>query len=122
MNSVTARTLFVAIFAVVSVLFFWSSPPSGPQGVAHLDKVVHFGLFFIVAASLHYAFRFPYWVSITILTLYGIAIEVIQYHIPGRGADVWDVVADVAGAVSFFIIFDLLKKNRAKRKPDATTK
>ena len=122
MNSVTARTLFVAIFAVVSVLFFWSSPPSGPSGVTHLDKVVHFGLFFIVAASLHYAFRFPYWVSIAILTLYGITIEVIQYHIPGRGADVWDVVADVSGAVSFFILFDWYKKYRAKRKPGAKYK
>ena len=122
MNSVTARTLFVVIFAVVSVLFFWSSPPSGPPGVAHLDKVVHFGLFFIVAASLHYAFRFPYWASITILTLYGLAIEAIQYHIPGRGADVWDLVADLTGAVCFFILFDWFKKHRAKRKLSAKPK
>lgn len=114
MNSVGARSIFVVIFCTVSMLFFWSSPPSGPQGIAHLDKVVHFGLFFILAASMHYAFRFPYWMSIAVLTLYGIAIEVIQHYIPGRGADVWDVVADVAGAVSFFICFHAYKKWRQK--------
>lgn len=122
MNSRLARTLFVVIFVVVSVLFFWSSPPSGPSGVAHLDKVVHFGLFFIVAASLHYAFRLRYWVSLLILTFYGVSIEVIQSYIPGRGADIWDLVADLAGAVSFFIVFYAYKKGRAKRNPRATNK
>lgn len=116
MNTLTARTLFVVVFVVVSGLFFWSSPPSGPQGIAHLDKVVHFGLFFIVAASMHYAFRLNYWVSMVVLTCYGIAIEVIQHYIPGRGADVWDVVADVAGAASFFILFHWYKKSRTRRR------
>lgn len=116
MNSLIARALFVVIFVVVSVMFFWSSPPSGPQGLAHLDKVVHFGLFFIVAASLHYAFRLPYWLSLVILTLYAMTIEVVQSYIPGRGADLWDFVADMAGAVSFFIIFHWYKKSRAKRQ------
>lgn len=122
MNSRLARTLFVVIFVVVSVLFFWSSPPSGPSGVTHLDKVVHFGLFFIVAASLHYAFRLRYWVSLLILTFYGVSIEVIQSYIPGRGADIWDLVADLAGAVSFFIVFYAYKKGRAKRNRRATNK
>lgn len=115
-NSVAARSVFVVVFCLVSLLFFWSSPPSGPQGIAHLDKVVHFALFFVVAASWHYAFRLPYWVSMLALTAYGIAIEVIQHYIPGRGADVWDVVADVAGAAAFFLCFAGYKKLRARKR------
>lgn len=116
MNSIKARIIFVVVLCVVSFMFFWHSPPTSPVTVQHLDKVVHFILFFVLAASMHYAFRFPYWLSMVILTGYGISIEFIQHYIPGRGADVWDVVADVAGAAAFFVLFHLYKVNRNKRQ------
>ncbi|RUO31214.1 hypothetical protein CWE14_12020 [Aliidiomarina soli] len=112
LNSVVARTLFVFTFCLVSGLFFWQSPPAGPTSVAHLDKVVHFGLFFVLAASMQYAFRMRYLWSLSWLLLYAVAIEWIQYYIPGRGADGWDVVADMAGALSFFIVFSWYKQKR----------
>ena len=116
MNSIKARSIFVVVFCVVSFMFFWHSPPSGPVGIQHLDKVVHFILFFVVAASMHYAFRLPYWLAMVILTLYGISIEIIQHFIPGRGADVWDVVADVAGAAAFFLCLHGYKVWRRRRQ------
>lgn len=96
-------------------MFFWHSPPSGGVSLPHLDKVVHFILFFVVAASMHYAFRLPYGLAMIILALYGISIEFIQHHIPGRGADLWDVVADIAGATAFFVCFHTYKVWRGKK-------
>lgn len=96
-------------------MFFWHSPPSGGVSIQHLDKVVHFSLFFVVAASMHYAFRLPYWVAMIILAVYGISIEFIQHYIPGRGADVWDLVADIAGAAAFYLCFHTYKVRRRKK-------
>lgn len=115
MNSVIARVLFVIVFVAVSGLFFMQSPPGGP-GVPHLDKVVHFLLFFVLAASLHYAFRLRYRWSLLVLFVYAIATEVIQHYIPGRGADVYDVVADMAGAVAFFALFSWYKRGRRQQR------
>jgi VanZ family protein len=115
LNSLLARVLFVIVLVAVSALFFTQNPPSGPA-IQNLDKVVHFCLFFVLAASMHYAFRLPYWLSMLILTAYGIAIELVQYHIPGRGADVWDVVADVAGALTFFVLFAWWKRRWLARQ------
>lgn len=112
MNSVIARAIFVVILFVVSALFFWQSPPASPVQIAHLDKAVHFMLFFVLAASMHYAFRLPVWVSLPSLLVYGIAIEVIQHQLPTRTGDVWDVVADMVGAVTFFLLFALYKRLR----------
>ncbi|RUO24418.1 hypothetical protein CWE09_11175 [Aliidiomarina minuta] len=106
-----ARLAFIIVFLAVSALFFTQNPPSGPS-IQHLDKAVHFTLFFVLAASMHYAFRLHWSWSMLLLTGYGIAIEVIQHHLPARGADVWDVVADVAGAATFYILLGLYKKKR----------
>ncbi|MGX5915081.1 VanZ family protein [Aliidiomarina sp. Khilg15.8] len=106
-----ARAFFVLVLIVVSALFFTQNPPAGPS-IPHLDKVVHFGLFFILAASMHYAFRLPWGWSLLLLAGYGIAIEAIQHHLPNRGADVWDLVADVAGAACFYALLGLWKRWR----------
>lgn len=117
MNSVVARIVFVIVLMAVSGLFFMQSPPAGP-GIPHLDKVVHFGLFFILAASMHYAFRLRYRWSLVILFGYAVATEVIQYYIPGRGADIYDVIADMAGAGTFFMLFGWYKRSRGQRLAD----
>lgn len=106
-----ARLTFIIVFLGVSALFFTQNPPSGPQ-IPHLDKAIHFGLFFILAASMHYAFRLHWIWSMLLLTGYGIAIELIQQQLPTRGADFWDVVADVAGAATFYLLLALYKKKR----------
>lgn len=114
MNSIKARIIFLIVVCAVTFMFFWASPPSAPVNAQHLDKVVHFILFFLVAASMHYAFRLRYWISMVVLTMYGVGIEVVQHYIPGRGADIWDLVADVAGAAAFFALFHLYKLGRNK--------
>ncbi|MCC5854564.1 MAG: VanZ family protein [Idiomarina sp.] len=97
------RLVFGLIFVVVSGLFLMQSPPTvSVNHIPHLDKLVHFALFFVLAASLHLAFAPPVWLGMLLLIAYGITIEVIQHFIPGRGAEVMDVVADTLGAGAFY--------------------
>lgn len=108
-----ARAFFVVVLVAVSALFFTQNPPSGPS-IEHLDKAVHFALFFVLAASMHYAFRLPWGWSLLLLAGYGIAIEAVQYHLPRRGADGWDLVADMLGAACFYLLLALWKRWRRR--------
>ncbi|MCH8501923.1 MAG: VanZ family protein [Aliidiomarina sp.] len=100
------RITFVLVLVSISILFLIQSPPTPAQVArfAHADKVAHFALFFILAGSLHLAFRPRVLLGLTLLLIYGVLIEVVQHYVPGRGADVWDVVADMAGAASFYLL------------------
>jgi VanZ family protein len=108
---VIARAFFVLVLIAVSTLFFIQNPPAGPA-VPHLDKAVHFVLFFVLAASMHYAFRLAWGWSMLLLAIYGIAIEAVQYRLPGRGADGWDLVADLVGAACFYVLLRWWKSRR----------
>lgn len=72
-------------------------------GYSHVDKLMHAAMF----ALCGYFFVLG-WLSsrLQILPLYlgllvvGGSTEWLQGHIPGRSADVWDLVADAAGAAT----------------------
>lgn len=98
------RIIFSLVLIIVSGLFLMQSPPSPAMSqFAHADKVVHFGLFFVLAATMHLAFRPHLLMAVPILFIYAVSIEAIQHFVPGRGADVWDVVADMAGVLGFYL-------------------
>ena len=50
----------------------------------------------------------------TLALIWAIAIEVIQSTLPSRSADVWDVVADVVGAVCALAIAHCVIQNRLR--------
>jgi len=82
-------------------IWWLSSNPSPPGSswleIPHLDKVAHFGLFFVQAILLRVAgmsARMAFLVAIT----WGGIDEVHQRFVPGRAADHGDWLADVVGA------------------------
>lgn len=98
-----ARLIFILTLVVVSFALLAQSPPKPASfSFQHADKVAHFVVFFVLAGTLHLAFRPRVWVGMMLLLFYGVAIEAIQYYIPGRGAEVLDVVADMVGAATFY--------------------
>lgn len=103
--------IFILTFLVVSFWLLAQNPPK-PTSVrfAHADKVAHFIVFFALAVSLHLAFRPRVWLGVVLLLSYGIAIEVIQYFVPNRGAEVLDVVADLCGVLAFYVLLGLVKR------------
>jgi VanZ family protein len=86
--------------------------------ITNLDKYVHIILFgtFVFLWSFYFATKdekkvFPIRKSLTILLiacLYGTAMEYVQkYFIPNRDFDIYDIAADVVGAVLGFLIVRL---------------
>ncbi|MCZ4693701.1 VanZ family protein [Ancylomarina euxinus] len=106
-----------------------SLPHTSMIEIPHFDKIIHFGLFFIMGifliAELRYQTKLNR-ISIAIFTflliaIYGGAIEILQerYFI-NRSGDIWDLCADVAGGVCSVFMFPILKKQKdllLNRKP-----
>jgi VanZ family protein len=91
---------------------------------SHLDKVLHFICFALLAVLFYRAYdTLPFGASIGILFLlsvvsaigYGIGDELHQRFIPLRVADKWDILADGAGAL-FGLVFYLLWRYRGGRR------
>lgn len=74
----------------------------------HLDKVVHFGMFFIMAiflcSELHYQTRIRthtiFWITVIFSFIFGGLIEILQMTYFQRGGEWGDLHADVLGAVA----------------------
>ncbi|EGN75203.1 VanZ like family protein [Idiomarina sp. A28L] len=109
------RILFIIVVVVVSALFLMQTPPSpSVANFAHADKVVHFGLFFVLAITMHLAFRPRLWLALPILLIYAVTIEIVQHYVPGRGADIWDVIADMVGVLGFYLARAVYKKSKKR--------
>lgn len=87
--------------------------------ILHIDKVAHFGFFFVQSVLLsllfHYKLRNRYFQIIFFSTLlaflYGGIIEILQYEFFNRTGDWYDLLADVlggfAGALSCTLFFKM---------------
>lgn len=62
------------------------------------DKVGHAGAYAVLGALLTLATG-RVWLAVLLATLFGVSDEIHQYFVPGRAADVYDVVADGVGAL-----------------------
>ena len=113
------------------VIFIFCTMPSGHiprMRIPHLDKIVHFGFFFIQSLWLSLFFNFQtkssYFRIIRLSTLsafvYGGVIELLQDSIFHRTGDLYDLIADIlggfAGAMAYpaaLRLYDaIFKKNR----------
>jgi VanZ family protein len=99
------------------MLIFWQS--SGPLPVQTpslpgLDKLAHAVIYALLAylaarafatlALLNHPRVLPVAAAL-FAGLYGLSDEVHQAFVPGRSADIWDLAADVAGAIAGAIIY-----------------
>lgn len=100
----TARLLFLLVLIALSAIFLMRFSPGDLPRFEHADKIVHFAAFFILALTFHRAFPIPVWVALIILTAYGLAIEYVQNLLPYRQASMGDLLADAAGAASYYLV------------------
>lgn len=94
-----AGPAFAAAVLLSLVVLFWPSPPSGSAAVPGADKLVHAGLFLLLAATA--ALRFGAARRVLVLALvYAAGSELVQAGLLAeRGGDAWDLLADGVGAV-----------------------
>ena len=108
-NSVGFQLLFAIAMLIASVAML------SPASYSHneYDKLVHLGTFAVLAFLLDSGwsespYSFKKWGS---LLIYGLVIEIAQHHIPNRGFEWMDWVADGAGLVFYgFFILPLLRR------------
>lgn len=89
--------------------------------IPHFDKLVHFGLFFILATFLlsesnklrkqEGLTRYAILVAIIVSTIYGLIIELVQYlFLPSRSGSLYDFVANVLGALAAIAAYRLVNR------------
>lgn len=115
-------------FCVLLLIFYASTTRSTPDiGLAHMiphfDKVVHFGMYFVLAFTACFDQHLSSSNNISRLLpilffaiLYGIIMELLQeYFFPPRTGSFYDCLANSIGSIAgcgFFLIFNLLKKSK----------
>ena len=105
------------IIMVLSLMPIGHDAGSGLFDFPHFDKIAHFILYSLLSFLLLYELN-RMKISIYIFVLlpiiiclfYGGIIEIIQIFIEGRGGDIFDLLADLLGAIVAFPIFFISKK------------
>jgi VanZ family protein len=106
---------WVPVLAYVTVIFALSSQPhlQAPLRFAYGDKVAHLaeylGLGLLLVRALRASLRvsrplFAAMIAIGLVVAVGASDELLQYFIPGRNCDIYDLLADsVGGAIAQFV-------------------
>ena len=111
--------LLVVLAAGVVTLACLPASVHGPS--LGWDKLNHAAAFMTLAFCGHFAFRERprslFWVSFLLLAL-GVGIELLQMQIPGRRAEVDDVLADALGlCVGLLVAIQLGRRLDRRRRP-----
>ncbi len=110
-----------------------STLPKPPLEFEGLDKLIHAGVFGVLAILVLYALNprtpgaiassanrvlMPKHIAIAwfVSTLYGVSDEWHQFYVPGRTTDVFDVVADSCGALIAIAIVALFLERKHKHQ------
>ncbi len=133
-HNLSLRTVLInqgPLLAYSALIFVVSSmsrlaPPD--IGITFFDKIIHcceYGLFFLLAmravsgVPIGVSRRSAYVWAIVLTVIYGALDEYHQSFVPGRDADVYDLLADTCGAIlaatGYFIVH-----RRIKRQNNAT--
>lgn len=98
---------FKLLLFLALTLVTWQalSPSPIEQSQIINDKIGHMLVFFVLAAIADHAFAtttFTYR-KVSMLMLYGIAIECIQHYVPGREFSLLDMLADGFGIFCYWL-------------------
>lgn len=111
------RRVYQGIF-LICIIFFTFLFAKEIKGAAslfpHVDKVAHFGIFFLLGLVMDKAFKFPLYMQILLLAGYGASIEIMQDTLPYRQASLGDFFADFAGAASYFLVKRFFTSDKKK--------
>ena len=113
MSSKLRHIFILANILWVVIIFILCAMPSDDipdphWNIPHLDKVVHFGMYFVLSILLIFPLEEYsclklsriYLIAILVALIYGGGIEILQANFFNRSGDVWDLVADVSGRLS----------------------
>lgn len=96
-----------------------------PEKVFQYDKVAHFGMFFVLSATIYYDYYKLHkgqpnklrWVFLgfVVPVIYGGVIEIVQEQFFGRSGDLMDFVADALGSLAATLLAFIYLNMKRKR-------
>lgn len=127
MKKKNTTTLLIRNIIWALVIFVLCAMPGedipDPQlNIPHIDKIVHFGMFFVMAVLLcneleyqtRLCLRKIFLLTMAIVLVYGGVIELLQHYFFNRSGDIFDLLADVAGGMVGCLFYLPLKKLKNK--------
>ncbi len=117
------RYQFLAILWSFLIFYFSELKKVPVPKFPYSDKIIHFGIFYFLGILVARAFIFQnrievlkkYFFAFTIIFvfIYGVSDEVHQIYVPGRKAEIYDLIADLLGGiVAALSVKFVLKKNK----------
>ena len=95
---------FVFLFLLLFISYASVTPMEGGASVPYIDKLLHFSAFLILTLfmdlSIKNALLFNK-IAIIFLILYAFLIELVQYFLPYRSAEVFDFISDLLGVLAY---------------------
>ncbi len=123
---------YISLFPILSysaLIFYLSNQPQIPfpeMGILSWDKLLHFGAYFGYGVLMQIAVipnatkknkKYQIFIVILLSALFAVSDEIHQSFVPGRDADVFDVLADLVGALTSLLLYrrieQIFKKERA---------
>lgn len=102
------RALFLAALLTITTLAFLPNYDNLPEIVSLSDILNHTIAFFVLYLLMEYAyFTTKTLKKLSFFLIYATFIEVVQYFLPTRCADFYDIIADMVGVL---LALFLLKK------------
>ena len=110
-NSALFRLLFTVAFGAITYIAFLPNYDTLPQIASFSDLLNHAVAFMVLYLLLEYARVSDSMVKkATFFLFYALFIELVQYFLPTRCADFYDVIADMFGVVTALMLLRLLDK------------
>ncbi len=124
------RLVLLPVLWGIIVLFLSGIPGNNIQGVPllnfnHADKVAHFIMYFVFCILLIYGFQesgrknqfHSYIYAVSIAIAYGIVMELLQHYVfINRNGNIYDILANSAGAFTALFVFNPVMKLLDKTK------
>jgi VanZ family protein len=115
------------LLVYIPLVLYWiilltatSLPVKDLPGIGIGDKFSHFFAYFVLSVMLYLVFtyqrksvilfQYSFIAAVLVASLYGIADELHQMLIPGRSAEIYDWIADLAGSLTGVLVVSYLKK------------
>ena len=95
---------FVFLFLLLFISYASVTPMEGGASVPYIDKLLHFSAFLILTLFMDLSIKKPLLfnkIAIIFLILYAFLIELVQYFLPYRSAEVFDFISDLLGVLAY---------------------
>ena len=111
------KVVFWVLAAAVLILSVIPGSVTIRHSIENLDKVAHFGAFFVLSILLLFAYKLtkPFLTTAFLMAVFGFSIELLHLYVPRRFFSMYDFAADLVGvAVALCIYWVITNKFQDK--------